>query len=89
MQTNKELEKELRSEWQKYLERSHPEDAMSFIDYVQGLGLFRGRRVTMSNTGWGELEIAFGSCEHTSTHVAVRHVSGIRLVKCRDCGATV
>jgi hypothetical protein len=25
-------------------------------------------------------------CEHKKTYVAVRHVSGIQLVKCSDCG---
>jgi len=28
-------------------------------------------------------------CKHEKTHVAVRHVSGIRLVKCSDCGQTL
>jgi len=26
------------------------------------------------------------TCEHKRTYVAVRHVSGIQLVKCSDCG---
>lgn len=26
-------------------------------------------------------------CTHENTYVAVRHVSGIKLVKCKDCGA--
>ena len=28
-------------------------------------------------------------CAHTNTYVAVRHVSGIQLVKCKDCGKVV
>jgi len=28
-------------------------------------------------------------CEHKRTYVAVRHVSGIKLVKCCDCGKVV
>ena len=28
-------------------------------------------------------------CKHEKTYVAVRHVSGIKLVKCSGCGATV
>ncbi len=28
-------------------------------------------------------------CKHPNTYVAVRHVSGIQLVKCSDCGQTV
>jgi hypothetical protein len=29
------------------------------------------------------------ACEHKRTYVAVRHVSGLTLRKCRDCGKTV
>ncbi len=25
-------------------------------------------------------------CQHTKTYVAVRHISGLTLVKCADCG---
>lgn len=25
-------------------------------------------------------------CQHNNTYVAVRHVSGVKLVKCKDCG---
>ena len=28
-------------------------------------------------------------CKHENTYVAVRHVSGIKLVKCSDCGKAV
>ena len=28
-------------------------------------------------------------CTHTNTYVAVRHTSGISLVKCKDCGKVV
>jgi len=28
-------------------------------------------------------------CNHHKTYVAVRHVSGIRLIKCSDCGAQI
>ncbi len=28
-------------------------------------------------------------CKHENTYVAVRHESGLKLVKCRDCGAKV
>ncbi len=28
-------------------------------------------------------------CEHKKTYIAVRHVSGIRLVKCLDCGQSL
>jgi hypothetical protein len=29
------------------------------------------------------------ACEHKNTYVAVRHVSGLVLRKCRDCGSKV
>ncbi|CAB4159426.1 hypothetical protein UFOVP699_162 [uncultured Caudovirales phage] len=41
---------------------------------------------------WGNYELLTEDkpkCEHTRTYVAVRHVSGIQLVKCSDCGQTV
>lgn len=28
-------------------------------------------------------------CTHDKTYVAVRHVSGIKLVKCSNCGKTL
>lgn len=28
-------------------------------------------------------------CQHDKTYVAVRHESGVKLVKCRDCNQTV
>ena len=28
-------------------------------------------------------------CNHEETYVAVRHVSGISLIKCKKCGAPV
>jgi transcription elongation factor Elf1 len=28
-------------------------------------------------------------CQHVKTYVAVRHVSGIQLVKCSECGQVV
>ena len=28
-------------------------------------------------------------CTHPNTYVAVRHVSGIKLVRCSDCGRSV
>jgi len=29
------------------------------------------------------------ACQHVNTYVAVRHASGMKLVKCRDCGKSV
>lgn len=36
-----------------------------------------------------EKQVEKPKCEHKRTYVAVRHVSGIQLVKCSDCGRTV
>lgn len=36
-----------------------------------------------------EKQVVKPKCEHKRTYVAVRHVSGIQLVKCSDCGQTV
>jgi hypothetical protein len=40
----------------------------------------------MKNTK--EKLVAQPKCEHKRTYVAVRHVSGVSLVKCSDCGKT-
>lgn len=53
MQTNKELEKELRAEWTKYQSKAHPEDAMSFVDYAQSIGRFKGNKVIVSESEFG------------------------------------
>ena len=29
------------------------------------------------------------TCKHENTYVAVRHVGGMKLVKCSDCNCTV
>ena len=28
-------------------------------------------------------------CEHKNTYVAVRHIGGLKLVKCKDCNKTI
>ena len=47
----KKLELQLRAEYNVYQAKAHPEDQMSFIDYVQQLGRFRGYRVNVK-TSW-------------------------------------
>ena len=41
----KKLEKQLREEYNKYQSKAHPEDQMSFIDYVQELDTFKGYKI--------------------------------------------
>ena len=36
-----------------------------------------------------ENQITKPKCQHVRTYVAVRHVSGLTLVKCSDCGCAV
>jgi hypothetical protein len=43
----KKLEKQLREEYNKYQSKVHPEDQMSFIDYAQGLGTFKGYEINV------------------------------------------
>lgn len=56
---NKKLEKELRYEWEMYLRRSHPEDAISFMDYCYDLGLFKGYKIKVDMNDWFETVIKF------------------------------
>ena len=47
----KKLELQLRAEFEQYQAKAHPEDRMSFIDYVHGLGRFQGYKVAVK-TSW-------------------------------------
>ena len=55
----KELEKQLREEYNKYQSKVHPEDQMSFIDYVQGLGIFKGYKVQVKESFNLDYKITF------------------------------
>ena len=48
---NKKLELQLRDEFEQYQAKAHPEDRMSFIDYVHSLGRFQGYKVAVQ-TSW-------------------------------------
>ena len=46
-----QLSAELFTEFEQYQAKAHPEDRMSFMDYVQQIGRFQGYKVTV-NTSW-------------------------------------
>ena len=46
----KELEKQLREEYNNYQSKAHQDDQMSFIDYVQGIGTFKGYKVQVKES---------------------------------------
>ena len=39
---SKQLELELREDWNKWQSKAHPEDRMSFIEYAEDLGTYQG-----------------------------------------------
>jgi hypothetical protein len=47
----KKLELQLRAEFEQYQAKAHPEDRMSFMDYVQQIGRFQGYKVAVQ-TSW-------------------------------------
>ena len=55
----KELEKQLREEYNNYQSKSHPEDQMSFIDYVHGIGTFKGYKVNVKESFGLDYKITF------------------------------
>ena len=55
----KELEKQLREEYNKYQSKVHPEDRMSFIDYAQGIGTFKGYKVNVKESYNLDYQITF------------------------------
>jgi hypothetical protein len=56
---NKKLEKELREEWNKWNNRVHLEDQMSFIDYVDEINEYKGSKVSLDRDQWGDMKILF------------------------------
>ena len=59
MKRNKQLEIELRKEYNNYQSKAHPEDRMSFIDYIEELNVFKGYKINLNRDGWGDIEINF------------------------------
>ena len=55
----KKLEKQLREEYNKYQSKVHPEDRMSFIDYAQGIGTFKGYEVNVKTSFSLDYQITF------------------------------
>jgi hypothetical protein len=55
----KELEKQLREEYNKYQSKSHPDDMMSFIDYVHEIGTFKGYKVQVKESFNLDYKITF------------------------------
>jgi len=59
MKKNKALEKELREEFNNYLKKSHLDDRMTFIEYITGLGTFKGYRIKLKEGLGVNLSIQF------------------------------
>lgn len=59
MKKDKQLEIELRKEYNNYQSKAHPEDRMSFIDYIEELNVFKGYKINLNRDGWGDIEINF------------------------------
>jgi len=59
MKRNKQLEIELRKEYNNYQSKAHPEDRMSFINYIEELNVFKGYKINLNRDGWGDIEINF------------------------------
>lgn len=55
----KELETQLREEYNKYQSKAHPEDQMSFLDYAQEVGSFKGYKVTVKLSWTSDCQIIF------------------------------
>lgn len=54
-----ELIQELREQWNNWQSKAHPEDRMSFIDYVEELDVFKGYKINLNRDRWGDIEINF------------------------------
>ena len=56
---NEGLEVELRKEWKKWQSKAHPEDMMSFMDYVDEVDSFNGHKVKVKGGYNMEYQILF------------------------------
>lgn len=52
--SRKQLELELIEDWNKWQSKSHPEDRMSFIEYAEDLGVYKGYKVIVNSHGYIE-----------------------------------
>tara|TARA_R100001480_G_scaffold133093_1_gene130262 strand:+ start:60 stop:242 length:183 start_codon:yes stop_codon:yes gene_type:complete len=55
----KELEQELRNEWRRWQGRVHEDDMMSFVDFAEEIGTFKGYAVELERNSWGDYKIKF------------------------------
>jgi hypothetical protein len=55
----KKLELQLRAAFERYQAKAHPEDQMSFMDYVQQIGRFQGYKVAVKTSGYFDYIITF------------------------------
>tara|TARA_R100001463_G_scaffold45302_1_gene93511 strand:+ start:632 stop:814 length:183 start_codon:yes stop_codon:yes gene_type:complete len=55
----KELEQELRNEWRRWQGRVHEDDMMSFVDFAEEVGSFKGYTVELERNSWGDYKIRF------------------------------
>ncbi len=53
---NRELENQLREEWKKWQANAHPDDRMSFMDYVDEVGIFKNHRIIVNRDRYGDVE---------------------------------
>ena len=49
------LYNELEKEWKKWQSKAHPEDKMSFIEYAEDLGVYKGYKIEINRDDWGAL----------------------------------
>ena len=54
------------------------------LDWIKELDIF-----TFEVTDLDIIELDTLECAHIKTYVAVRHHSGVKLVKCSDCGQAI
>ena len=51
---SKQLVTELRKDWEKWQSKAHPEDQMTFIEYAEDLGVYKGYKVIVNGYGYIE-----------------------------------
>tara|TARA_R110000751_G_scaffold75464_1_gene152032 strand:- start:280 stop:450 length:171 start_codon:yes stop_codon:yes gene_type:complete len=49
--SKQKLEQELKNDWNKWQSKAHPEDRMSFIEYAEDLGTYKGYKIEVDFSG--------------------------------------
>ncbi len=82
----------VRADLRKWNQSAHEDDVLTLIDWVgelSGPQPTYGYFIVRDDSCDSGYCLIKEPCKHENTFVSIRHTSGIELVKCKDCGASL